>query len=64
MTDREIREQMKKFSDEIFAPLTIEQAKDVRRRIDEFVEKNNVTFEQRQILAETGAGEMLYMLLG
>ncbi len=63
MNDSEIRKRLKEFCDEIFFGVhSIAEARELEKRLDAFCEANNVTFEQREILAESGAGEELYMM--
>lgn len=62
MTDREIRDKLKAFSEEILSGCSRAKAKEIDKRLNEFCSQNNVTVEQMNILAESGAGEMLYML--
>lgn len=63
MDDAEIRRRLNEFVDEIFWGVkSIEEARALEKRIDAFCEENHVTFEQEQIFAESGAGEVLYML--
>jgi hypothetical protein len=38
------------------------EAQGVKKQLDAFVKENNVTAEQMQEFAESGAGETLYML--
>lgn len=64
MTDKEIRDQLEEFVEEIFTShCTREKAKDINRRIDDFCIMNKVSAEQMNIIAESGAGEMLAMLI-
>lgn len=63
MKDAEIRRRLEEFCDDIFSRVkSIEEARALEKELDAFCEENHVTFEQRQIIAESGAGEMLYML--
>lgn len=63
MSDEEIRKTIRGFIDEVFYDcMTREAALDIKRRYDEFVQKNHVTSEQRYEFAQSGAGEMLYMV--
>lgn len=61
MTDREIRERLKMFEKTIFS-MKSSEAQGVKKQFDAFVKENNVTAEQMQEFAESGAGETLYML--
>ena len=64
MTDAEIRRRLEEFVDEIFYGIhSVAEARELDKRLKAFYKENNVTFEQKQILAESGAGEMLYMLV-
>ncbi len=63
MTDKEIREKLLEFSREIkYEVSSIKEAHELEKRLDEFCTENRVTFDQMEILNETGAGEMLYMM--
>ena len=62
MTDREIREKLREFSDRIIMEMKSEDAYEVKKELDKFIEENNVTPEQLMEFANSGAGEMLYML--
>ena len=63
MTDDEIRKRLSEFVDEIlYTYLTPQDARELEKRLDAFCEENNVTFEQQQLIAESGAGETLRML--
>lgn len=63
MTDREITEKLNEFNDEIFHHCPDrEKAADIKRRLDTFCKENHVSFEQMQLLADSGAGEMLCMM--
>ena len=42
--------------------MSISEAFDIKEQLDAFVSQNNVTSEQMQEFAESGAGEELYML--
>ncbi|MBQ9708320.1 MAG: hypothetical protein IJV66_03950 [Firmicutes bacterium] len=61
MTDNEIRKKLKWFEKRIFS-MSISEAFDIKEQLDAFVSQNNVTPEQMQEFAESGAGEELYML--
>ena len=61
MTDNEIRKKLKWFEKRIFS-MSISEAFDIKEQLDAFVSQNNVTPEQMQEFAESGAGETLYML--
>ena len=61
MTDLEIRERLKMFEKTIFS-MKSSEAQGVKKQLDAFVKENNVTAEQMQKFAESGAGETLYML--
>lgn len=61
MTDHEIREKLREFSDRIIMEMKSEDAYEVKKELDEFIKKNNVTTEQLEEFTESGAGEMLYM---
>ena len=63
MTDSEIRRRLKEFSDEIYYGVqSIAEARELEKRLNAFCKENDVTLEQQQILTETGAGEVLYMM--
>ncbi len=63
MTDDEIRNALKGFEEEIFFHCeTIEEAREIRRRLDAFINENNVTMEQLVEFTNSGAGETLYMM--
>lgn len=63
MTDKNVRKILYEFSDEILSEkCTLDTAKDIKRRLEDFCRQNNVSIEQLDILAESGAGEMLNML--
>ncbi len=63
MTDKEIRKEMQRFSDRIFS-MRSSEAYQVRKEFEDFCKRNHVTTEQSDILAKSGAGEMLYMMTG
>ena len=64
MTDVEIREKLEAFVDEIFYGVkTVEEAKALEKKLNDFCTNNGVTYEQRAILRESGAGEELYMMV-
>ena len=57
----EIRKKLTWFEKRIFS-MSISEAFDIKEQLDAFVSQNNVTPEQMQEFAESGAGEELYML--
>lgn len=61
MTDKEIRIELTKFADRIFS-MASDEAPIVKKEYDRFCKENNVTVEQLQSFAESGAGEILYMM--
>ena len=63
MTDEQIKKQLKIFQNEVFKGCkTIEAAIRLKDKMDMFCKENNVTADQLREFAESGAGEMLYML--
>ena len=63
MENDEIVRRLEEYCDEIlFSYITIERARELVKEIDAFCEENHVTQEQRDILAYSGAGEVLEML--
>jgi hypothetical protein len=63
MSGEEIRNTLKEFEEEIFFRCgTIEKAREIRRRLDAFIDENNVTLEQLVEFTDSGAGETLYMM--
>ena len=64
MTDAEIRRRLKVFADEIFYDIhSVAEARELEKRLNAFCRENSVTFEQMQILTDSGAGEELDMLV-
>ena len=61
MSDEEIRRWLLDFAEEIFEKATRNNALDYKSKLDEFIKKYNVSIEQLQEFAESGAGEELYM---
>jgi len=62
MTDQEIREKLREYADRIIMEMKSEEAYEVKKELDEFIKKYNVTTEQLEEFTDSGAGEMLYML--
>ena len=62
MTEEQILAKLEEFAEEIFACRSFEMAFDIKRRLDKFEKDHNVTFEQFQPFAQSGAGEVLDML--
>lgn len=62
MTDRQIRKWLESFAEEVFEKANRRNAPEYLARLERFVKENGVTFQQRQVIAESGAGEVLYML--
>ena len=62
MSDKEIRRWLIDFAEEIFEKATRNNAHDYKIKLDAFVKKYDVSTEQLQEFAESGAGEELYML--
>ena len=60
-TDKEIRERLRIFADRIFDTISKRNAQSLKAELDSFVKENNVTVDQMQEFAESGAGEELYM---
>ena len=60
-TDKEIREWLRIFADRIFDTILKRNAQSLKAELDSFVKENNVTVDQMQEFAESGAGEELYM---
>ena len=64
MSEEQIQTKFDEFADEIFYRCrTQEEALELKTRLDEFTKGNNVTFEQLQPFVESGAGEVLHMLI-
>lgn len=64
MTEEQIQTKLDEFVDEIFYGChTKKEALELKRRLDQFEKENSVTFEQLQPFAESGAGEVLHMLI-
>ena len=61
MTDHEIKAELKRFEKRIFS-MKSSEAQKVKQELDAFIKENGVTAEQMQEFAESGAGEVLYML--
>ena len=61
-TDKEIREWLRIFADRIFDTISKRNAQSLKAELDSFVKENNVTVDQMQEFAESGAGEELYMI--
>jgi len=61
MTDKEIKTRLKEFSKAIFR-MKPSEADEIKKQLDDFCNENNVTVEQLQEFAESGAGEMLYLM--
>ena len=62
MTDQEIKEKLREYADRIIMEMKSEDAYEVKKELDKFIEENNVTPEQLMEFTNSGAGEMLYML--
>ena len=62
MKDSEIRDELKRFSERIFNIESISEAYVIKDEYDTFCKENCVSAEQLQEFAESGAGEMLYVL--
>ena len=60
-TDKEIREWLKNFADRTLDTISKRNAQSLKAELDSFVKENNVTVDQMQEFAESGAGEELYM---
>ena len=64
MADEEVKHKLQEFVNEIFYGVhSVEEAKALKERLDAFYLENNVTLEQRKIMVESGAGDMLGMML-
>lgn len=64
MNNAEIRKQLDKFIEEImYGCDSIEKARDIDRRLDAFVEDNDITTEQFAYFVDSGAGEALMMMV-
>lgn len=61
MTREAIREQTKKFVEEIYACKSADTAYDIRRRMEDFYEKNDVK-EEDDFLLQEGIAEAIYMM--
>ena len=61
MTDRDIKKRLMAFAERIFS-MRPSEALAVKHELESFIKTNNITAEQMQEFAETGAGEELYML--
>ena len=61
MTDLEIRQRLKQFAESIFS-MDSSEAHSIKKELDSFIIDNDVTVEQMQEFAESGAGEELHML--
>ena len=58
-----IQRRLKKFCDYIFSNrLTKQEALEIRDQIDDYCQRNKVTPDERQVIASSGAGEILSML--
>lgn len=54
---------MKEFCDYIFTHrISVKEARDIKREIHDYCAEHNVTREERDILAQSGAGEILEMI--
>lgn len=62
MTDREIRKELQVFANKIFHLDYIGEARAIEKDLARFCKDNNVSTKQMQEFAESGAGEMLYVL--
>ena len=64
MTEEQIQAKLDEFADKIFYECrTKKEALELKRRLNQFEKENSVTFEQLQPFAESGAGEVLHMLI-
>ena len=62
MTDKEIRARLTQFADRIFE-MENSEAYVVSKELNDFCKEHKVTLDQMEVFAETGAGEMLHMML-
>lgn len=61
MTRQEIREAMESFKQEVIMCRSVETARDIERRVDEFY-ANNTVLDEDNALLQSGFGETLYMM--
>ena len=61
-TNKEIKEWLEKFANDVFENAHRNNAEQFNERLNAFIKENNVSPEQMQEFAESGAGEELYML--
>ena len=62
MNDAQIRSVLRGFIDEIFAPITVAETREITRRLHDFIKQEHVTDEQLEEFTASGAGETLYMV--
>ena len=64
MSEKEIKDRIKAFENEVFDGCrTLEEAIDVHKRLHAFIAEHNLTAEDLHDFAESGAGEMLAMMV-
>lgn len=61
MTRQEIRNEMEKFVNEVKNCRSVEEARDIERRLEDFYSKHEV-LEEDDALLQSGYGEALYMM--
>ena len=61
MTRQEIRNVMESFKNEVVMCRSIEKARDIEKRVDEFY-SNNIVLDEDNVLLQSGFGEALYMM--
>ena len=61
MTRREIRKELKKFVDEVKNCRSVEEARDIERRLEDCY-SNNEVLDEDDALLQSGYGEALYMM--
>jgi len=58
-----VKRRLEKFCDRILhTRLDKQAALDIKRQINEYCQRNNVTVEERQVFITTGAGDTLEMI--
>ncbi len=61
MTRQEIRDVMESFKQEVVLCRSVEKARDIERRVNEFC-ANNTVLDEDNALLQSGFGEALYMM--
>ena len=61
MTRQEIRNVMESFKEEVVLCRSVEKARDIEKRVNDFCERN-IVLDEDNALIQSGFGEALYMM--